>query len=85
MEYKELLKITRIDDRLEAAVNITSEDDFKAVVVSLTSILHGDKRLALMILIGLQARGEDPDSFDKNETIVPGGMPWDNDTKTTRK
>lgn len=39
----------------------------------------------LLILIGLQARGEDPDSFDKNETIVPGGMPWDNDTKTTRK
>ena len=85
MEYKELLKIMKLDGRLEAAVNITSEDDFQAVIVSLTSILHRNKRLALMVLIGLQARSQDPDSFDKNETIVQGGMPWDNDTKTTRK
>ena len=54
------------------------EDDFKAAVVSLTAILNRDKRLALMVLVGLQARRKDPDSFDKNEIIVPGGMPWDN-------
>lgn len=78
MENKDIIKITRTDDNLEAVVNITSEDDFQAAVVSLTSILHNNKRLALMVLVGLQARRQDPDPFDKNEIIVPGGMPWDN-------
>ena len=75
---KDLIKITRTDDHAEAVVNIASEDDFQAAVVSLTSILHNSKRLALMVLAGLQARRQDPDPIDKNEIIVPGGMPWDN-------
>lgn len=74
---KTLIEIRKIDDSADAMVNITSEDDFKAAVVSLTAILNRDKRLALMVLVGLQARRQDPD-FDKNEIIVPGGMPWDN-------
>lgn len=61
----------------KAVVNITSEEDFQAAVVSLTSILHNNKRLGLMVLVGLLSRRQDPD-FDKNEIIVPGGMPWDN-------
>ena len=77
MEYKDLIKITRTDDNAEAVVNITSEEDFKAAVVSMTAILHENKRLGLMVLVGLLARRQDPDSFDKNEIIVPGGMPWD--------
>ena len=75
---KTLIEIRKIDDAADAMVDITSEDDFKAAVVSLTAILNRDKRLALMVLVGLQARRKDPDSFDKNEIIVPGGMPWDN-------
>lgn len=78
MENKDLIKITRTDDHADGVVNIASEDDFKAAVVSLTAILHQNKKLALMVLLGLQARRLDPDSFDKNEIIVPGGMPWDN-------
>ena len=78
MEYKDLIKITKTDDHAKAVVNIASEDDFKAAVVCLTAILHKNKRLGLMVLVGLQARWQDPDSFDKNEIIVPGGMPWDN-------
>lgn len=78
MENKDLIKITRTDDNSEAVVNITSEEDFKAAVVSLTAILHKNKRLGLMVLVGLLARRQDPDFFDKNEIIVPGGMPWDN-------
>lgn len=78
MEYKDLIKITRTGDHAEAAVNIDSEDDFKAAVVCLTAILHNNKRLGLMVLVGLQARRQDPDFFDENEIIVPGGMPWDN-------
>ena len=78
MENKDIIKIMKNDDSLEAVVNIASEDYFKAAVVSLTAILHQNKRLALMVLLGLQARRQDPDSFDKNEIIVPGGMPWDN-------
>ena len=75
---KTLIEIRKIDDAADAMVDITSEDDFKAAVVSLTAILNRDKRLALMVLVGLQARRKDPDSFDKNQIIVPGGMPWDN-------
>ena len=78
MENKDIIKIMKIDGNAEAVVNITSEDDFKAAVVSLTAILDRNKSLGLMVLLGLQARRQDPDSFDKNEIIVPGGMPWDN-------
>lgn len=77
MEYKDLIKITRTDDNSEAVVNITSEEDFKAAVVSLTAILHKKQELGLMVLVGLLARRQDPDFFDENEIIVPGGMPWD--------
>lgn len=77
MENKDLIKIMKNDDSAEAVVNIASEDDVKAAVVSLTAILHQNKKLALMVLLGLQARRLDPDFFDKNEIIVPGRMPWD--------
>lgn len=75
---KTLIEIRKKDGTADGMVNITSEDDFKAAVVSLTSILNRDKRLAFMVLVGLHARMQDPDYFDKNEIIVPGGMPWDN-------
>ena len=78
MENKDIIKIMKTDGAAEAVVNITSEDDFEAAVVSLTAILYKNKRLGLMVLVSLQARWQDPDSFDKNEIIVPGGMPWDN-------
>lgn len=75
---KTLIEIRKIDDAADVMVDITSEDDFKVAVVSLTAILNRDKRLALMVLVGLQARRKDPDFFGKNEIIIPGGMPWDN-------
>ena len=75
---KTLIEIRKIDGRADAMVDITSEDDFMAAVVCLSAILHKKKRLGIMVVTGLLARMKNPDSFDKNEIIVPGGMPWDN-------
>ena len=81
MEYKELLKITKIDDNANVDVCIESDDDFKAVVVSLVSVLNHNKRLGIMVLAGMLERLKNPGLFGDKEVIVPGGMPWD----TTQK
>ena len=81
MEYKELLKITKTDDHADVDVYIESDDDFKAVVVSLVTVLNHNKRLGVMVLTGMLERIKNPGRFGEQEIIVPGGVPWDNNQK----
>lgn len=81
MECKELLTIKKIDDHDDVDVCIESDNNFKAVVVSLVSVLNHQKRLGIMVLAGMLERIKNPGLFGDKEIIVPGGMPWD----TTQK
>ena len=74
---KTIIELRKINGGLEIMMNIDGEDDFKAAVIGLVSILNRNAKLKAMTILGTMEAENDPD-FKKHQIEVRGGFPWDN-------
>ena len=74
---KTIIELRKIDGVLEITMDIDGEDDFKAAVIGLVSVLNRNAKLKAMTILGTMEAENDPD-FKKHQIEVRGGFPWDN-------
>ena len=76
MEECVLLKIVKNDVGAEAIVETHGADDFKALVIALSSVLVQNKALNAMVSLAVLERMKHPESFE-GEAVVVGKLPWE--------
>lgn len=76
MEECVLLKIVKNDVGAEATVCTKGEDDFKALVIALSSVLAQNKALTAAVMLAVLDRTKHPERFE-GEAVVVGKLPWE--------
>ena len=76
MEERVLLKIVKNDVGAETTLCTNGEDDFKALVISLSAVLAKNKALNAMVMLAVLDRAKHPENYE-SEAEVRGKIPWE--------